>query len=85
MEGLGEGVVWVRLGPEGLGSHGGHGWEVRRGWRGDVKGPFNAVDREKAGLTPAFYENLKGEMHKGEVLGKEPQADVAVGYEGAAT
>ncbi|KAM5545839.1 hypothetical protein V8D89_000877 [Ganoderma adspersum] len=57
--------------------------EVKRGWRGDVKGPFNAVDREKAGLTPAFYENLKGEMHKGEALGKEPQADVAVGYEGA--
>ncbi|KAI1782602.1 DUF455-domain-containing protein [Ganoderma leucocontextum] len=58
--------------------------EVKRGWRGDLKGPFNTVDREKAGLTPAFYENLKGEMWKGETLGKEAQADVAVGYEGAA-
>ena len=57
--------------------------EVRRGWRGDVKGPFNAVDREKAGLTPEFYENLKGEM-QGEVYGggKESQATVVVGYEG---
>lgn len=36
--------------------------EVRRGWRGDVKGPFNVEDREKAGLTPHFYEDLKGEM-----------------------
>ena len=57
--------------------------EVRRGWRGDVKGPFNAVDREKAGLTPDFYEDLKGEM-EGETYGgsKERQASVAVGYEG---
>ncbi|KAJ7853708.1 hypothetical protein B0H14DRAFT_3108443 [Mycena olivaceomarginata] len=36
--------------------------EVRRGWRGNVKGPFNIEDREKAGLTPAFYEHLTGEM-----------------------
>lgn len=36
--------------------------EVRRGWRGDVKGPFNVHDREKAGLTPQFYEDLRGEM-----------------------
>ncbi|KAF8150689.1 hypothetical protein B0H34DRAFT_729858 [Crassisporium funariophilum] len=36
--------------------------EVQKGWRGDVKGPFNVEDREKAGLTPEFYENLKGEM-----------------------
>lgn len=36
--------------------------EVRRGWRGDVKGPFNVEDREKAGLTKEFYEGLKGEM-----------------------
>ncbi|KAH9475249.1 hypothetical protein JR316_0012360 [Psilocybe cubensis] len=36
--------------------------EVRRGWRGDIKGPFNVDDREKAGLTPQFYEDLKGEM-----------------------
>ncbi|KAL1712849.1 hypothetical protein EV715DRAFT_212888 [Schizophyllum commune] len=36
--------------------------EVRRGWRGDVKGPFNEGDREKAGLTPDFYRDLKGEL-----------------------
>jgi hypothetical protein len=27
-----------------------------------VKGPFNVHDREKAGLTPQFYEDLRGEM-----------------------
>ena len=57
--------------------------EVKRGWRGDVKGPFNAVDREKAGLTPAFYENLRGEMPSEWEQGKGAQANVAVGYEGA--
>lgn len=36
--------------------------EVRKGWKGDVKGPFNIEDREKAGLTPQFYEDLRGEM-----------------------
>ena len=36
--------------------------EVKKGWRGDVKGPFNVEDREKAGLTPPFYEGLRGEM-----------------------
>ncbi|KAJ3509576.1 hypothetical protein NLJ89_g5151 [Agrocybe chaxingu] len=36
--------------------------EVKRGWRGEVKGPFNVADREKAGLTPRFYEDLRGEM-----------------------
>ncbi|KAG6902711.1 hypothetical protein C0995_012852 [Termitomyces sp. Mi166 len=36
--------------------------EVRRGWRGDLKGPFNVEDREKAGLTKDFYEGLKGQM-----------------------
>ena len=36
--------------------------EVKRCWRGDVKGPFNAEDREKAGMTPDFYEDLRGEM-----------------------
>ncbi|KAH9850977.1 DUF455-domain-containing protein [Lenzites betulinus] len=57
--------------------------EVKRGWRGDVKGPFNAEDREKAGLIPAFYENLKGEMDGEWDQGKQVQAEVAVGYEGA--
>ncbi|KIK52045.1 hypothetical protein GYMLUDRAFT_50115 [Collybiopsis luxurians FD-317 M1] len=36
--------------------------EVRRCWRGDIKGPFNVEDREKAGLSPEFYEDLRGEM-----------------------
>jgi len=36
--------------------------EVKRGWRGDVKGPFNVDDREKAGMTKEFYEGLRGEM-----------------------
>ncbi|KAJ4482059.1 DUF455-domain-containing protein [Lentinula aciculospora] len=36
--------------------------EVRRCWRGDIKGPFNVEDREKAGLSREFYEDLKGEM-----------------------
>ncbi|KZT30075.1 DUF455-domain-containing protein [Neolentinus lepideus HHB14362 ss-1] len=35
--------------------------DVRRCWTGDVKGPFNASDREKAGMTKEFYEDLKGE------------------------
>jgi len=36
--------------------------EVKRCWRGEVKGPFNIEDREKAGMTREFFENLKGEM-----------------------
>ena len=39
--------------------------EVRKGWKGDVKGPFNVIDREKAGMTRAFYEDLRGEMTTG--------------------
>ncbi|KAJ7187023.1 hypothetical protein C8R46DRAFT_283027 [Mycena filopes] len=42
--------------------------EVRRGWRGNVKGPFNIADRERAGLTPAFYEHLAGEMGEEEMV-----------------
>lgn len=45
--------------------------EVRRGWRGDIKGPFNVADREKAGLTPQFYEGLKGEMALVDPTGRE--------------
>ncbi|KAG6821268.1 hypothetical protein H0H93_002378 [Arthromyces matolae] len=64
--------------------------EVRRGWRGDVKGPFNVEDREKAGLTRDFYEGLKGEMEYPVQTGKEPLnmeslrdavANVAVEYD----
>ena len=42
--------------------------EVKRGWRGDVKGPFNVEDREKAGMTREFYEDLRGEMGMDERL-----------------
>ncbi|KAJ7773653.1 hypothetical protein DFH07DRAFT_801388 [Mycena maculata] len=68
--------------------------EVRRGWRGNVKGPFNIDDREKAGLTPEFYEHLTGEMaeeemteRKGALAGfkdlslTDPVAQVTVEYE----
>lgn len=58
--------------------------EVRRGWTGDVKGPFNVEDREKAGMTREFYEDLKGEMSYSAVPGKETAPPgVGVGYEGA--
>ncbi|KZV62071.1 DUF455-domain-containing protein [Peniophora sp. CONT] len=36
--------------------------EVRKGFMGQIKGPFNAPARETAGMTPAFYEELRGEM-----------------------
>ncbi|KAI0263573.1 hypothetical protein BC834DRAFT_971259 [Gloeopeniophorella convolvens] len=31
-----------------------------KGWHGEVKGPFNVEGRAKAGLTPAFYDDLRG-------------------------
>ena len=67
--------------------------EVKRGWRGDVKGPFNVEDREKAGMSREFYEDLRGEMgmdEKGSTSGNddldmkslsEAVAAVPVGYE----
>lgn len=56
--------------------------EVRQGWRGDLKGPFNADDREKAGLTPDFYQDLKGEMGATQgVAGEKTDAAVSVGYD----
>jgi len=39
--------------------------EVRLHFGGKVKGPFNEEDRRKAGLTPEFYEDLKGEAWDG--------------------
>ncbi|PPR04684.1 hypothetical protein CVT24_011901 [Panaeolus cyanescens] len=36
--------------------------EVKRCWRGDVKGPFNEEARERAGLTQEYYTDLRGEM-----------------------
>lgn len=57
--------------------------EVRRGWTGDVKGPFNVEDREKAGMTPEFYEDLRGEVAFSAVPGKETAPPgVGVSYEG---
>jgi uncharacterized ferritin-like protein (DUF455 family) len=47
--------------------------EVRRGWRGDIRGPFNEKDRAKAGMTKEFYADLKGEMGDA--------SKVAIGYE----
>ena len=55
--------------------------EVRKGWRGDVKGPFNVEDREKAGMTREFYEDLKGEMDLVVPLETAP-AEVQVGFDG---
>lgn len=63
--------------------------EVKRNWRGDLKGPFNVEDREKAGMSREFYENLSGEM-EGPTSGNdgldmkslsEAVAAVPVGYE----
>jgi uncharacterized ferritin-like protein (DUF455 family) len=36
--------------------------EVKKGWRGEVKGPFNVEDRGRAGMTKEFYEDLRGEI-----------------------
>ncbi|KAI0029057.1 hypothetical protein K488DRAFT_80382 [Vararia minispora EC-137] len=36
--------------------------EVRKGFSGELKGPFNTEARERAGMTPAFYERLRGEL-----------------------
>lgn len=57
--------------------------EVRRGWRGDIKGPFNAEDRERAGLVPEFYEGLKGAMDDGLPKGgsAEKSAAAEIAYE----
>ena len=57
--------------------------EVKKGWRGDVKGPFNVEDREKAGLTPPFYEGLRGEMGFVETEKRDnSMATVILEYEG---
>ncbi|KAL5501227.1 hypothetical protein ACEPAH_9614 [Sanghuangporus vaninii] len=38
--------------------------EVRLHFSGHLKGPFNDEDREKAGLTRDFYEDLAGELRE---------------------
>lgn len=40
---------------------------VRRHFAGKLKGPFNADDRSKAGLSKEWYEDLIGE--KGGITG----------------
>lgn len=35
--------------------------EVKRHFNGTLKGPFNEIDRKKAGMTPSFYQGLSGE------------------------
>ena len=51
--------------------------QVRRFWRGDIKGPFNIEDREKAGMSREFYEDLRGEMpYSDEERSEEREIDV---------
>jgi uncharacterized ferritin-like protein (DUF455 family) len=47
--------------------------EVRHGWRGEIRGPFNEEARATAGMTKEFYVNLKGDMGDA--------SKVAIGYE----
>lgn len=54
--------------------------EVRALWTGEIKGPFNAEDREKAGLSREFYEGLKGELPPFQML-KATEANVGIEYE----
>lgn len=51
--------------------------EVRRGWRGVIRGPFNEEDRAKAGMTKEFYTDLRGE--------RGDASRIAIGYEQAAS
>lgn len=59
--------------------------EVKTRWRGDIPGPFNVEDREKAGLTPEFYVNLRGEkestVDKEQSVMERSMAAVRIGYE----
>ena len=59
--------------------------EVKTRWRGDIQGPFNVEDREKAGLTPQFYENLRGEkqptLEQEQTAMESSMAAVSIGYE----
>ncbi|CAE6495630.1 unnamed protein product [Rhizoctonia solani] len=38
--------------------------EVRAHFSGALKGPFNVVDRARAGMSPDFYEDLRGEANE---------------------
>ncbi|KIR34067.1 hypothetical protein I352_03300 [Cryptococcus deuterogattii MMRL2647] len=50
--------------------------EVEANFRGKIKGPFNAKDRLKAGLTPDFYEDLTGQLGWKEELVKRAEKAV---------
>jgi len=41
-----------------------------------VKGPFNVEDREKAGMSREFYEDLRGEMGMDERLPRNRKDDL---------
>lgn len=41
-----------------------------------MKGPFNVEDREKAGMSREFYEDLRGEMGMDERLPRNRKDDL---------
>ena len=55
--------------------------EVADNFYGRIKGPFNTADRLKAGLTPAFYEDLSGRLGKSEQALSKEAVDKAEGDE----
>ncbi|KAG8905001.1 hypothetical protein FRB99_000874 [Tulasnella sp. 403] len=61
--------------------------EVKEHFSGALKGPFNEEDRRKAGMTPDFYEDLRGEndQYTGTAVKpdfrSESTANVAVSYD----
>jgi hypothetical protein len=63
--------------------------EVKQGFRGEIKGPFNVEARETAGMTKDFYENLRGEFSEFVELSRTDfmeksngtKVDVPVAYE----
>lgn len=51
--------------------------EVKENFAGRLKGPFNAADRQKAGLTKDWYEDLVGEQKRREERGQAAVVGVA--------
>ena len=52
--------------------------EVKKNFVGKLKGPFNSLDREKAGLGKEWYESLEGEKQSDRPIGVQ-RAEVAGG------
>ncbi len=50
---------------------------VKERYSGPLKGPFNADDRKKAGMTREYYEELEGDFGRDETA----KPGVAVAYE----